>query len=107
MPTLKVVRSSTLQKRKTTIGTEHTMAEVKKISERRRPSPFITQQDLDACGPVSKEEQAWLRDSRARVVALLASPNMSPDVLRAKADRAARWEERHGPIKAFVGKLEQ
>jgi hydroxyacyl-ACP dehydratase HTD2-like protein with hotdog domain len=105
MSTVKVVRSAALQKRRP-MGNERSMVAVEKVPYRPVPSDFITEEDLAAARDhASDEQKAQLRVARERVIALLASPHMDPHVLRAKAERAAQWEETHGPISAFVGKL--
>jgi len=108
MSTLKKLRSSALQKRKTTIRTAGAKAAVKPISPRRLSSPFITQHDVDAaCHQMSDEQRVRLRDARIRILAVLARPDMAPDALRARAKHAAEWENTHGVIGPFVGALKR
>jgi hypothetical protein len=65
---------------------------------------FIMRSDLsETVTRLSEEQRAELRETRARAGAVLAKPSLSPEALRARAQRAAQWEKDHGNVSAFAG----
>lgn len=54
---------------------------------------------------LSDEQKADLEAARERVKKRLAQPDMQPEAIRARMEAAAKWEEEHGEVTAFCGKL--
>ncbi|WP_156437451.1 MULTISPECIES: hypothetical protein [Burkholderia] len=79
------------------------VAKASKIS-RKKGAMFITRSEVRASAEqLNDEQQAQLREARARAKAVVSKPSLSLDALRARVRRAAQWEKDHGVLSVFAG----
>lgn len=54
---------------------------------------------------LTNEQRLELEAAKERATKRLSQPDMQPEAIRARMEAAAKWEEEHGEITAFCGKL--